>query len=552
MAPVISTKSKSLQWLKIIFDLFTPALILLVPLVNFLQYNDYYFLSPEVLIMVISFLAIGLASSLVGKFGGRIVKVLAYSVILTIFLDLQFESLPFVNKREFSKEFIFIGFIISFGLAFILGKRVSIILGAGFATVILMTVFLPVESRPDVLIRNEQSLNTEDVGQDKLPLYLHIVLDAHIGLEGLPEEIAEAQILKQKLKTFYHKNKFTIYGSAYSQHFDTAGSLAQVFSLSPKIDRSEGGQGNLEYLYRLEKMGFSINSYSTYELNHCTDKRINYASCYFYDALAISHVKSLGLEMSERLTVLIKSFLYRSLIYQKLSVEANKMRKGTSWFSSMVPYWNWERNVRVQPVASMKTLEALKEALKQAAPGDMFLAHLLTPHAPYIYSSSCHTGKLETWFNRIPLTGVNTPVTRRTRYLSYIQQVGCTLQKIQEIVDILKERNLYNEAIIVIHGDHGSRISVVEPGNRSASNPMTDSDFRDGYSTLAAIKIPNTEAGYEQAPIAISQLISKFVLGKLSALPVPKIGSDNEVVFMRNVITRKLIPIKRDFLSTKK
>ena len=217
----------------------------------------------------------------------------------------------------------------------------------------------------------------------------------------------------------------------------------------------------------------------------------------------------------------------------------------------MIPYWNWERNVRVQPVASINTLEIFGNSLEDANLGDMFLAHLLIPHAPYMLSIDCQARKIETWYNRVPLTGVNTLETRRVRYLAYIQQATCTLQKIQKIFDILKRRNLYDETIIVIHGDHGSRIGMIEPDTRSASNPKTDNDYRDAFSTLAAIKIPNTEAGYEQTPVAISQLILKFMPENLTALPIPTKGNDDEIVFMESPVTGKSIAVKRDFLGRK-
>jgi len=538
----LSIPHKVLSWI-------TLPLILLTPLVGFLQYNDYGFLSPEVMILLISMSGIGLVGSLVGKIGGRIVTALIYALTFTLFLDLQFESLPFISKRHYAKEFIAIGLVISFGLAFLMANRVSLILGTGFSTVLLMSMILPVSSLPEVLIRNDQSLGVTETEQRKLPLYLHIILDAHIGPEGLPQEISEAQEFKEQLKEFYLENGFRLYGNAYSQHFNTSGALAQVYSLSSKIAPPVWDEDNIEYLRQLAQKGFKINSYSTYELDHCSDKRINYTSCYFYDGLAVSHVKSLGLETSEQLIVLLKSFLYSSLVYQKLAVEANKLRKRSPWFSSIIPYWNWERNVRVQPVASMKTLGVMKNELEEAKLGDMFIAHLLLPHAPYIFSSECQPGKLETWYNRVPLTGVNTPETRRERYLFYIQQATCTLSELQKIFDIMKKKRMFDNAIIVIHGDHGSRINVVEPKNRSLANPMSDRDFRDAFSTLAAIKTPNSKRKYDLTPITISQLIQEFVASGINIPPIPQGGIVNETVFMSDLNNTGISTVSRDFLG---
>lgn len=551
MAIAISMNS-IIQRIHNAFDLITPSLILIVPLVSFLQYNNFNFLSYAVMALIFGLVGIGLICGLMGKLGGRWVTALIYALLLTLFLDLQFESLPFINKRQFANEFVAIGFIFSFSVAYLAGRRISLILGAGFATIICVAAVLPVESRPEQLVVNKQPLTEMNKGRHKLPLILHLVLDAHIGLEGLPPEIPEAQAFKKKLKSFYLKNGFKIYGSAYSQYFDTGGSLSQVFNLHIGDYSQSRNAGQLEYLRKLEEKGYRINTYGTYSINHCSDTRINYASCYFYDALSISHVNSLNLKTSEQLIVLVKSFLYRSLIYQKLFAEVEKLRKGHSWIARMVPHVDWEMNVRTQPVTSMHAINALSSALHQAKHGDMFLAHLLLPHAPYIYSNDCKAKGLNEWYNRVPLTGVNTHETRQKFYLSYIQQALCTLAKVQEIFEILAQRNLLDEAIIIVHGDHGSRINLVEPSTRNISNPMSNSDLRDGFSTIAAIKIPGGAPKYEIGPIAISKLLHDFEADNFLILPKPNTDSLNETIYMNAIDTGEMLAIKRNFLGAER
>ena len=75
-------------------SLTAPALVLVVPLVGFLQYNEYDFFSGEALIMISALFGIGLIGGLVIRAGRRVVTAIVYASVLTLFLDLQFESLP--------------------------------------------------------------------------------------------------------------------------------------------------------------------------------------------------------------------------------------------------------------------------------------------------------------------------------------------------------------------------------------------------------------------------------------------------------------------------
>ena len=53
----------------------------------------------------------------------------------------------------------------------------------------------------------------------------------------------------------------------------------------------------------------------------------------------------------------------------------------------------------------------------------------------------------------------------------------------------MRKLGLYDEATIVVHGDHGSRISLHSPSYLNRDN-LTPEDYRDIYSVLFAIKQP--------------------------------------------------------------
>ena len=106
--------------------------------------------------------------------------------------------------------------------------------------------------------------------------------------------------------------------------------------------------------------------------------------------------------------------------------------------------------------------------------------------------------------NRIASTDplvYNTVDSRAQKYERYAEQVRCVLTLIDGLLDDLESRGLLDDAIIVINGDHGSRIPVHFPsGLTLASGVLTDSDLSDTFSTLYAIHAPGVSPGYDAGP----------------------------------------------------
>jgi hypothetical protein len=74
----------------------------------------------------------------------------------------------------------------------------------------------------------------------------------------------------------------------------------------------------------------------------------------------------------------------------------------------------------------------------------------------------------------------------------------------------MRAAGIYDDSIIVLHGDHGSRIVLTEP-NAATQLELTKQDLVDGYSTLFAMKLPGKSGGYDKSPWPLEQLLAKFV-----------------------------------------
>ncbi len=62
----------------------------------------------------------------------------------------------------------------------------------------------------------------------------------------------------------------------------------------------------------------------------------------------------------------------------------------------------------------------------------------------------------------------------------------------------MDDAGVFDEATIIVHGDHGSRISVIEPAAQYADQ-VTDRDLIDSYATLFAMRGPTVTAGYDRS-----------------------------------------------------
>jgi hypothetical protein len=178
--------------------------------------------------------------------------------------------------------------------------------------------------------------------------------------------------------------------------------------------------------------------------------------------------------------------------------------------------------LRVSAIPAMALLDQVTEEIAGALPGSLYFVHVLLPHAPYIYDRSCsirpNTGqwlfqRRMAFFDRLKRfkTGeglsLNDVETREVLYRLYLEQVECTQKKVEELFERMKSAGVFDEAIIVVHGDHGSRVSRFGPGDDRA----TPADFVDLFSVLFAVKMPGQDAGYDRRLLPLDALLKSVV-----------------------------------------
>jgi hypothetical protein len=479
-----------------LFDILCMPLLAITPFIYFLAFNDYGFLRIDSIIVLLGLFGIGLISFLLSH---RIIGIktgIGKDLLLASFITLSLSFLP-----GFQPSWIIAGIWALSLLASILLKQhfiqlLVIIVTAFIAGVILLPM-------PKQLSHATSQVNSSTVGlmnqkNSPLPPIIHLVLDEHIGIEGLPPEIAQSDELKQQLKTFYLRNGFELYGNAYSHYLHTYNALPNAVNFTThdqdsyyfKIDDTDRILQENAYFDALQQKGYQIRVYQADYINFCKSSKKPVATCYTYPAASVTSIQSVSLPLHERILFLIKSFVITSSLYDKFLIFYQYgLRPTAETLNWELPKGRWYQartcNIPILPVISKLIAD-----IKQQPNGTVFFAHLLIPHNPYIYNANCEIDpQASHWRIDVgPLPLANDTNSRAARYTLYENQIRCSQKQVQRVFDTLKEAGVYDNAIIIVQGDHGSRIMMAAPSSENKSQ-LTSERIKDAYSTLFAVKM---------------------------------------------------------------
>lgn len=514
-----------------VWDYLAAILSLTTPALFYLTHHDYNFFAPEVEIFLMIFVAGGLAFGFAVNKGALPVRTAVLALLLTLFIDVQFnEVIQF--KGIFWGLVILSGVFTGFAvLAWILRQHLARVLVAVFAAMIVTIIIFPLEKAlPEAFVSSKKKATDKD-----LPLVIHLIFDAHIGIEGIPLGIPGGENTKRRVKDFYLDNGFKLFGKAYSQTGSTEVFLASMFNFLDEPTRNLilPGEGIFKYQVkenlafdRLEEKGFEINVYQTSWTNFCSVERSAVVACRTFLCCSLKNIEGLEIPIADKFRVIASIFLEPLLTYRSV----RKIYRKIVHLGAPFPVWEWERRF-VNTFAGIAALTQLKIDLSSAGPGQYYFVHVLLPHSPYVFDSECGIMRAFDWLNRFSQKGLdvdrfgknvplflpvnsatkNTPATRRLRYQRYFDQMECLYQKLGEIFDELRQRKLFDDAVIIVNGDHGSRLPITDPHARQKAD-VTKADKVDMYSTLFAVKSPGVSPSYDLRLLPVVRLF-KSVMG---------------------------------------
>jgi len=466
--------------------------LMLGPLLIFLRFHQLPFASPELLTVA----ALGaLAAAGVGallEWSGTAVRSLGVGVLGVLFADLQRTTPLDVSGL------IGIG-IASAAVAWKLRVVWRPIVGPVAWTFTLAAALLS-GSGDAATAAIDRSPAPRD---QTLPPRLHLILDEQIGIEGIPRAFDPEGRFARALRDAYLSRGFSVFGRAYSRYFMSHDSFSALFNHGDALRHSGGGRRVVlersAYFEELQRRGYALRVLRTDYLDLCSAKHgFELEHCSVYTVESPRVLPDSGLPVATRLR-LLGGMLTR--------------------LSNLIP----DQPVsRVSSLVAMHSLDRLREEIEQhLEPGVALIAHLMLPHFPFAYEADCTLRRdPASWTYGEPgaLHATHfSEATRTAHYPLYLEQMACTTRKVTALLDRLPARPETEDSVVIVHGDHGSRITARRPAPRNR-NLLTPADLRDGFSTLFAVRKPGVPARYDDRLLPIDALLD----ATLAAGPIPR------------------------------
>jgi hypothetical protein len=496
-----------------LYDLLAPPLILVTPFISFVNYNDYNYAAPELWLCLAGLVALGLLCGAIMALGGTWLRILGTAALVTLFVDFQsewFDDQPGLWVPTFA-----LGAMLA---CWALRANLSHITTPIFATMLVSTVALhALGGAASSGAARIAPTGIELAPENELPTIVHIVLDEHIGIEGIPADVEHGPETKAQLKFFFQSYGFRLFGHAYSRYARTRDSIPNMLNYTSRPLRRawvHGGRNEVmeanRYFEDMHRLGYEIHALQVGFLDLCASSAQIIASCYTVDHTGIKSLEDTKISLGAKTILIYRLYARLSAIDNGLSylnavVRVFAERHGWDW-----PEW-WSDRLGMSALRATHTMSLLAKEVARSRSGQLFFAHLLMPHSPYIYNANCDERDPADWepaYDRAPLPP-NTTQARTQRYALHLEQVQCLYTRLDGMFRLWQEAGVFDRAKIIIHGDHGSRIWLHRPvaSNREA---MQVSDYADAFSTLLAIKAPGYEPGYDLRWIAIQDLLPEL------------------------------------------
>ena len=462
--------------------IFLGPLALTAPLTSFLRFYDVSLLSSEAFYNFAVLTLVGLLTGLIMALGGNLVQALMSAGIFVLFICGEAPSrVLYPDGIRFRYIFFVSIFLLATILYFLREHRIRFLLII-FGVMWLAGTVTPGDEKTTVLAENSHE---PDIS---LPPYIHIVLDEHIGIEGIHPSWDKNNYFSQKLKKKYTDKGFLIFGRAYSRFNKTESSFYSFLNLTSAYN-SDVYMKNIPSVIpntlfdNLTKRGYIINTFTTLNLSLCGNStNYRFGKC-------VSVVGG-GLKDFHDGGILLHNFV-------------RKMRLLNMYDVAQQSFDLPELNLAVHPTTmnALTNAEKFMDFLGEGKRGNAYFIHLLLPHQPYLLDKTCKYKFDGNFFKK---------EERNTVYARYIEQTKCTHEIVGKIISKLDSNPEAEDSTIIIQGDHGSRV----PAKRNGFVNFKNGGYIQFFSTHFSVRSPTVNPGYDRRPFALDELLRVFTLSK--------------------------------------
>ena len=484
-------------------------LVLGTPFFAFVAYRDYPIPALSLLYFAVALAVLALLLALLSGRNGYLRQAILFTCLLALFFDVQFDG--------FAGAPAYAACLGMFGLCWLLREHLSTILAATFG-VLLVSSVVTYSLQPYPQTTQTVAEDAESGSAKKSSLVLHLLLDEFTGIEGIPIDIEGGEDLREELQTFFIANGFRLFGNAVSEYQASRNSIAGTFNFTagPKpYELYEGKQPYIlsqnAYFEKLSALGYGIHVYQSSYMDYCRGQPELIERCFTYRSDETNWLKEAKLSDADKLDFFLGQYLQLSDIAEEaLKTYAKLQRQAGEHNIALPPLPEWSVNPAI--MVAMTTMDQIVEDVVSGGGGRAYFAHLLMPHSPFVLDARCELrSDFSDWISsRPPYRKENSEDERAQRFPFYFEQIRCMQLRLQAFFDRLRAADLFDDATIIIHGDHGSRINRIRMRAKNRDQ-FTKSDLLDGFSTLFAARSSHLEPGYEESLAPISKLLAKAI-----------------------------------------
>lgn len=479
--------------------------ILSASLANFLNFQSYPYLNTEVLAaFTLLAVASGLASVIYDA-APKVLKKLLEAFLLTLLVDFHFLSQPqhaFYLMTGLFALLVFADRPIIKPLAIFSGLMLLATVAGAFGQSNW------VETKTN---GRQTAIAASDPATSSQPAIVHIILDEHIGFGGLPTN-AQGRAMQRQLSAAYLAEGFRIYPRAYSEHMRTINSVPAMLDFGDgrptSADMNGMVLGSAEWFSQIKALGYNVSIYQPEFADYCSANVPMH--CVEYAQESLLPMLDIDLHWRGRLQLVLSKFiklsdvlkLVHNVIYLAV-MNIFDLDDLTMGGARIINY--------TSTISSLQMFNTVTEHASELRPGEVLFFHALFPHYPYATREDCSTKQLDDWRMRREVAPME------VKEAAYFEQVFCALGLVKGVLDAVDRSPAAGNAYVVIHGDHGSRITQQDP--TASKTTLSYDDLRATFSTLLAVRVPGKTGGIDNGLTTVSAALESAVFKEFKDFP---------------------------------
>lgn len=450
------------------------------PIWYYLLVHHYPFARAEAFVLPLAAALVGAAVATLGKRLGGWLGTLSFAALLYVFLDLQTDLHLFVRAVVLLAVCIAISQLLRAWRATLACLTLSVFYLAGLPSLLE-------GHAPQGRERNERAAVS-------LPLVVHLILDEQWGIGGF--RAAGDSVTAAFLEEFYLNRGFEVYPAAYSRWSASAASIPYLVSLGqPQVIDSVAAERFRPhinpYFERLRERGYRISVHQSSYIDFCHTVDAPVDACAEVPGNSVANFAYSGVPWTQRAVLAGRYFLnVTSHVYRVLHPD------DAVWRRSGVG-------------GGLRELAGVRDDIGAgSSAGRMIFMHVLLPHRPIEVDAECrihsdpakHVGYGE---------GLKSDSALHVHMQLYAAQTRCVHRELAQVISAVDNTAGAEGAIIIVHGDHGSRLYQLE-----AEVTLSEWDVQRlnaAFSTLLAIRRPGVPAAIHPEPVPIQDFLWNMI-----------------------------------------